>query len=171
MKFMAIKIIVLVLVLAGAIGGGTIYWNVRSDEGSLALKTLKYSTAVERLEPLAALGDSTAQFLVGQLYAFGLGVAKDEERAIMWFRKSGWEHHGETDRAAPAEYLTAQDYLDTGGMVEINYAEAKKWLQKAAEGGHKEAASQLAKAYGQGLLGLSPDSNQAKEWFEKSKAD
>lgn len=163
MKSMVIKSFVLLLVLACAFGGGTIYWHIRNDEGSAALKTLDYGTAVERLEPLALLGDSDAQFIIGQLYAFGLGVAKDEERAIMWFRKSGWEHHGETDRAAPAEYLTAQDYLDTGGMVGLNYAEAKKWLQKAAEGGHKEAASQLAKAYSQGLLGLSPDSNQAKE--------
>lgn len=168
---MVTKIIILLLVIAGAFGGGTIYWNVRYDEGAAALKALDYGTAVERLEPLASLGDSTAQFVVGQLYAFGLGVAKDDERAIMWFRKSAWEHHSESDRAAPAEYFVAQEYSETGGLVEPNYVEAKKWLQKAAEGGHKEAASHLAKAYSEGLLGFSRDSNQAKEWFERAKAD
>lgn len=147
------------------------YWNARFDEGASALKVLEYGTALERLEPLAALGDSTAQYIVGELYAFGLGVAKDDERAIMWFRKSAWEHHGERERAAPAEYYVAQEYTEIGGLVERNYDEAKKWLRRAAEGGHKPAAALLAKAYSEGLLGLSQDSNEAKVWLEKAKPD
>jgi TPR repeat protein len=165
---MVTKIIVFFLVLAGISGGGTIYWNVRYDEGVSALKGLDYGTAAERLEPLALLGDSTAQFLVGQLYAFGLGVTKDDERAIMWFRKSAWEHHGELDSAAPAEYYVAQDYAETGGMVEQNYDEASKWLRRAAEGGHKLAAALLAKAYSEGLLGLPQDLDQARAWLERA---
>jgi TPR repeat protein len=172
MKSILVKVLIVMIVSICFCVATIMYWNARFDEGASALKVNEYGTVLERLEPLAALGDSRAQYIVGELYAFGLGVAKDDERAVMWFRKSALDHQSERERAAPAEYYVAQEYAGMGGgLVERNNDEAKKWLRRAAEGGHKPAAALLAKAYSEGLLGLSQDSNEAKVWLEKSKLD
>lgn len=161
-----------VLIAAGVVicfGVGAIaYKNARFEQGAVALKMLDYKTAFERLEPLAAFGDSTAQYLLGQLFAFGLGVKKDDEQALMWFRKAAWEYTGQQDKASAAEYYVALEYAENGGLVERNDTEALKWFRRSAEGGHRPAAAYLGRAYGEGLLGLPQDKVQSQSWRDRA---
>lgn len=53
-----------------------------SDTAALALKEGDYIRARDRLRPLAYLGDSLAQQFMGDFYAYGWGVPKDDETAI-----------------------------------------------------------------------------------------
>lgn len=47
-----------------------------------------FFTAAERLIPLAANGDSRAQYALGYMYYYGKGVLADRERAVELFRSS-----------------------------------------------------------------------------------
>lgn len=66
-----------------------VYRNVRLDEGISALKADDYETALHKIEPLAAMGDSEAQRVIGKMYAFGWGVPKDDNKALTWLRRAG----------------------------------------------------------------------------------
>lgn len=114
---------------------GIVFRNFQLDAATSAMKARDYSVAVTKLTPLAHLGDRQAQYLLGQMYAFGWGVAKDDEQAIQWFRKAAMWSDGAADPAAPAEYYVGRSYREGQGVV-ANEAEAAKWLQRAAQGGY-----------------------------------
>ena len=65
-----------------------------------------------------------------------MGVEKDEEEAVKWYRKAARKGHIE------AMYKMAECYYLGTGVAE-NYARAKSWYQKAADAGHKEAKKKL----------------------------
>jgi hypothetical protein len=77
-----------------------------------------------------------AQYKLGELYDYGIGVDANTSEAVAWYR-----------RAAENGHLKAQDslgtYLYVGRGCEQNYFEAIKWLRKS-----------MAKAYGINLLWL-----------------
>jgi hypothetical protein len=54
-----------------------VYEETQLDEGVSALKAEDYITTLDKLRPLALLGDSDAQYILGKMYAFGWGVVKD----------------------------------------------------------------------------------------------
>lgn len=121
--------------------------NYRMEAGVVAYKAGNGVLALEKLKPLAHLGDKTSQMIVGSIYAYGLGVKKDDEQAIYWFRRCGPIGTGRSDEAAdPAAQLelgVAKVYASGGEGVKPDPAESAKWLRRAAEGGSKEAAALL----------------------------
>ena len=46
-----------------------------------------------RFSENADLNDSTLQYYLGEMYAGGFGVAKDESEAVKWYRKSAEQGH------------------------------------------------------------------------------
>ncbi|NNF72524.1 MAG: sel1 repeat family protein, partial [Rhodobacteraceae bacterium] len=56
-------------------------------------------------------------------------------------------------------------YLHGLGGVEVDPAAAYELFQKAADGGHPNAPSNLARIYRDGLIGNGPDFVQAVEWY------
>lgn len=124
-------------VLVAAVGiSAVLARNSQLEAGVSALKTGEYPVAFKKLGVLARLGDSKAQYLVGQMYAFGWGVPKSDEDAIKWFRKAGMWSTGTGDPAAAAEYYVGQSYSDGTG-VPRNETESQKWFRRAADGGYK----------------------------------
>jgi TPR repeat protein len=116
------------------------------DTAALALKTEEYSVAVPRLKVLAWCGDGRSQYVLGDMYATGVGVEKNDSRAIYWFRKAAVGAHGEADPAAASELAVARYYaVGTGGVMRDD-AESLKWLRRAAEGGSQEANVELQKS-------------------------
>lgn len=113
-----------------------IFRNARLDEGVVALKSGAYGVAFEKLNLLAQLGDSHAQYLIGQMYAFGWGVRRSDDDAIRWFRKAALWSEGTIDPAAAAEYYVGQSYAEGTG-VPRDEAEGQKWFRRAAEGGYR----------------------------------
>lgn len=123
-------------VVAALVLGAVFARNVQLDDATAALKTSDYATALRKLRPLAQLGDGHAQYLLGQMYAFGWGVPRDDDAAIAWFRRAGMWSEGLTDPAAAAEYYVAQNYLEGHG-VQKDETEANKWMKRATDGGYR----------------------------------
>jgi uncharacterized protein len=129
-------------VLVLALGGFALRQHL-FDSAALALKDGNYQQAASKLKPLAQLCDSQAQDLLGDLYAFGWGVPKDDSEAIRWYRRAGTGAAKLKDRAAPAMYFVGKRYLEGTGVAR-DEVEARKWFERSAEGGYAEAAQQLA---------------------------
>lgn len=62
--------------------------NYMLNEGILAFKEEKYEVAVSYLKPIAILGNSDAQDLIAECYAFGFSVPQNTEKAIYWFERA-----------------------------------------------------------------------------------
>jgi TPR repeat protein len=55
------------------------------DEAYGAFQRGYYLTAFERALPRAEKGDAAAQTLIGEIYAQGLGIGQDDEKAAGWY--------------------------------------------------------------------------------------
>jgi len=125
---------------------GILVRNFEFDSAARALKTGDYAVALPKLKSLASLGDGRAQYVLGSMYATGVGVDKNDTEAIRLFRKASVGTHGETDPAAPAELAVAKNYAEGTEGVKPDPAESQKWLRRAAEGGSQEALAELQKS-------------------------
>lgn len=105
---------------------------------------------------LAALDDSNAQFNLGLLYAKGLGVPRDLEKAVYWMQLAA--DNGDED---------APDLIET-------FSKAQK-AEKAADAGDPQAQAELAEIYmlmGNSVSIASPEKDYALafEYAQKSAA-
>ncbi|MBI5233751.1 MAG: sel1 repeat family protein [Deltaproteobacteria bacterium] len=155
--------IIFVLFLGGIVVLAIIYRNIQLDRGMVAFKSENYSEAMKIFKPLAELGDSIPQYILGEMFAFGLGVKQDDEQAMYWFRRASLFYSGQGDRGAEAACSVAEEYAS-----QRNYSKALDWYLIAAEGGSRQAAIVLSKSYGEGLLGLQIDPEQALYWKKKA---
>ena len=96
--------------------------------GIEAWQRADYSAAVAIWKPLAAQGDSDAQFNLGQAYRLGRGVPLDLGAAQMWFQ-----------RAANSGHLDAETTLGLLLFENGNHPEGLKWLRRAADQGEPRA--------------------------------
>jgi len=136
---LVVPAIAFVRFVANAIEG-----NLLNRAGA-ALKEENYPVALERLKPLAMLGDGTAQELLGNMYAFGNGTPANPDEALKWFRRSsGWFKKDDAKVGAYA-YSIARIYAgkDIGWPADRSEAQATRWLRIAAEHGSREAAKRL----------------------------
>jgi TPR repeat protein len=125
---------------------GILVRNYEFDAGARALKTGDYSVAVPRLKMLAHVGDRRAQYILGSMYATGVGVEKNDPEAIHLLRRAAVGVHGEADPAAAAELAVARNYAEGTEGVKPDPAESLKWLRRASAGGSKEASAELEKS-------------------------
>lgn len=117
---------------------------------------------IATLHQAAEQGDANAQFRLGISYRAGLGVAKDEQEAVKWYRKAAEQGHAEAQMSLGLCYV-----LGTG--VEEDGKEAMKWFRIAAEQGHAQAQYCLGLGYEQGT-GVAKDRQKAAKWYRKAAA-
>ena len=148
---------------------------------------------VEATKVKAENGDKISQCALAEWYANGrLGLIKDDEEAIKWYRKAAEQGFAEAQynlgvcygtgegvtmdeveavnwyrKAADQRYAPAQSNLgvmyETGQGVAKNYTEAVKWYRKAAEQGDATAQCNLAGCYYFGK-GILADYAEAYKW-------
>ena len=151
MTKLVVRLLVGVVALAVTGMGLLLLRNAQMDRGVRALKEENGAVALERLKPLALLGDKTAQMLVGSIYAYGSGgIPKSDVDAIYWFHRLGSfgpvvVEEG-VDSAAPYELAVAKAYAHGTDGVKADPAESLKWLKLAAKGGSKEAVDMLTQS-------------------------
>ena len=110
-------------------------------------------------------GDVSAISNLGFMYVKGIGIEKNEEDGVKWYRK-----------AAELGHLTSQFNLGVmyakGRGVEQNYVESLKWYKMAAEQGDLTAQATIGMMYAKGI-GCKKDSEAARRWYQKaaSKGD
>ncbi len=121
-------------------------------------------TALNDLYGQAILGESTAQFELGQLYQYGVGVAKNIDQALSYFELAA------AQQDIRAEYNLGLLYL-TGETNPVNYKKGMEWMTDSAFKGNPYAQYVLANIYENGLKDptgteiVAPDHEQAMAMY------
>ena len=128
-----------------------------------AFKNHRYSEAFRGFLPEADKGDFRSQYYVGYMYLYGLGVTKNEEKALQYIQSS-----------ANQDYDTAQALLgflyDEGRLVPLDKKKAISYYKKAADRGNTSALLNLGLAYYKGE-GVAKNDQTAIEMLEKVPLD
>jgi TPR repeat protein len=78
------------------------------------------------------VGEPNAQYIIGEMYYYGLGVKEDYAEAAIWFRKAAEQGNPES------QFVIGKMYYYGVGVKE-DHAEAAIWFRKAAKQGHVRA--------------------------------
>ena len=125
-----------------------------------AYDTSEFVDAARLARPLAERGNPGAQFLMGQLLFFGLGMERDDARAAQWYAMAA--QAGNTEAQYRLGYLHA-----TGQGVAYNAAAAERFWIAAASKGHRGAIVALADFYHEGLY-RTEDETLARRWLNRA---
>jgi hypothetical protein len=110
----------------------------------------------------AEKGNAQDQVYVATWFLSGTqGYPKDPAQAAVWLQKSADQGN------AQAEAMLANLYAKGNGVAQ-DLPQALSLLQKAADQGEPHACYGLGVAHEKGLLGLSPDSQKAIDWYRKA---
>ena len=94
----------------------------------------KFEEALSELWPAARSGNADAEELIGVMYAMGLGVERDHQRAFDWYLRSAMKGH-------PGAQSGVGWYYELGlGMPAPDLVRAYMWYVLSAIGGDPDAA-------------------------------
>jgi TPR repeat protein/S1-C subfamily serine protease len=125
-----------------------------------AYEAKDYKSAYPACLKAAEEGIALAQFLMGGIYYYGLGVREDYAEAGKWFSRAAEQG------IAGGQYFLGRLYYEGQGVPKI-YTEAVKWYRKAAEQGYAPAQSDLGGMYDTGQ-GVRQDYAEAVKWYRKA---
>jgi TPR repeat protein len=107
------------------------------DAAYIAFDQGQYLTALELAERAALRGDPQAHTLIGRIYGEGLGVAKDEVTAALWYARGA--ELGDVEAAFALGLMMAE-----GRGIEKDRGASARMLERAALQGHAYANYNLA---------------------------
>ena len=94
----------------------------------------QFALAREKLLPAAQAGNADAEELIGVLYAMGLGVERNDERAFEWYLRASLKGH-------PGAQSGIGWYYEIGrGMPAPDLVRGYTWYVLSAIGGDPDAA-------------------------------
>lgn len=121
------------LCIALTIAPSVAFSNSALEEARDLMETDQYEAAMEALWPLARSGNADAEELIGVMYALGLGVEQDYERAFEWYLRSSMKGH-------PGAQSGVGWYYEIGlGMPAPDLVRAYMWYVLSAMGGDVDA--------------------------------
>ncbi len=127
------------------------------DDGLAAYRAGDYPKAVEVWRALAEKGNPVAQSRLGDMYAEGKGVARDDATAMIWFQRAANQGNAE------AQYNVGASYAEGLGVAKSD-DEAAKWFKRAAEQGMPYAQINLGLLYAAGH-GVPQNNAEAMKWL------
>ena len=96
-----------------------------------------FEEAMQQFRVLARSGNADAEELIGVMYALGLGVEKDDERAFDWYLRASMKGH-------PGAQSGIGWYYETGrGLPAPDLVRAYLWYALSAIGGDIDAPDSL----------------------------
>ncbi|MCW5771021.1 MAG: sel1 repeat family protein [Rhodospirillaceae bacterium] len=125
-----------------------------------AYDAASYGEALRLIRPLADGGNLTAEFLMGEMYFFGLGVERNDAMAAKWYARPAKAGNGEA--AYRLGYLAA-----TGQGGAYDPGAAARWWMGAAGRGHRASIVALSDFYHEGLY-RHPDEILARRWLNRA---
>ncbi len=108
----------------------------------------------------AEQGEAEAQNTVGQAFATGVGLPRDEKKAYNWFHRAAKQGHTQ------AQYNLGL-MLERGRGVKAAPAVAAQWYVKAADQGLAQAQFQLGNLYRKGH-GVAEDFRHAAALYQRA---
>lgn len=145
------------LIFTLLIGCSTALWAQTFDQALGDLAAGRFTAAARVFRTLAEQGNSNAQYNLGLMYSEGQGVSKDEQQAVLWWRKSADQGN------AAAQFNLGTSYTNGEGVPKNNQ-QAFFWYQKSADQGLAEAQNNLGVIYANGH-GVPKDLQTASFWF------
>jgi len=104
------------------------------EEARDMMEAGQFEAAREALLPAARSGNADAEELIGVMYALGLGVTRDPERAFEWYMRSAMKGH-------PGAQSGVAWYYEVGlGMPAPDLVRAYLWYALSTIGGDPDAA-------------------------------
>ncbi len=103
---------------------------------SVSDKKRTFSNEIMELLRRAEQGDAEAQYKLGGIFRYGIGVPEDDVEAVKWYRRLA----DQGDARGP--FSLGLMYEDGDGVGK-NLYQAKKWYRKAARQGHPAARYRL----------------------------
>ena len=97
-----------------------------------------FEEAMDQFRVLARSGNADAEELIGVMYAMGLGVPRDDERAFEWYLRASMKGH------AGAQSGIGWYYEIGRGMPAPDLVRAYMWYTLSAIGGDVDAPDSLA---------------------------
>jgi len=107
------------------------------EEARDLMEAGRFEEAREGLWPAARSGNADAEELIGVMYALGLGVEKDEVRAMEWYLRAAMKGH------AGAQSGVGWYYEVGIGLPAPDPVRAYMWYALSAIGGDPDAALSL----------------------------
>jgi len=132
------------------------------EDGFDALQKKDYNKAISLLLPLARAGNPAAQFNLGAMYDFALGVPNNDREAAQWYLKAAEQGHSD------AQYRLGFLYAEGRGLNK-DYKKAMEWYLRAASQGNALAQHNIGSLYFNGY-GVEKDDKKAVEWYSKAAA-
>ena len=107
------------------------------EEARDLMEAGRFEEARAALTPFARSGNADAEELIGVMYALGLGVEKDPERAFEWYLRSSMKGH-------PGAQSGLGWYYELGlGMPAPDLVRAYMWYALSSIGGDPDAVDSL----------------------------
>lgn len=132
------------------------------EEGVAAYERGQFSVALKEFLAAAEKDLASAQFNLGVMYANGVGVPKDDQQAVSWYRKAAEQGH------ADAQFNLGVMYANGEGVPK-DARQAVLWYRKAADQGDADAQLNLGWRYANGE-GVPKDDQRAYFWWLLSAA-
>lgn len=125
--------------------------------GKQAYAKKDYQRALTEFERDAKRADPEAMFLLGNMYAKGEGVPRDDVRAFQWVEKSALADY------VPAQSMLAQLYAGGHGTVR-DVEKSVSWARRAADNGDALSQYMMGMRSSEGW-GMPKDVEGALIWF------
>lgn len=107
------------------------------EEARDLMEAGRFTEAIAELEPAARSGNADAEELIGIMYAMGLGVPRDDERAFEWYLRASMKAH-------PGAQSGVGWYYEVGrGMPAPDIVRAYLWYTLSSIGGDPDAKISL----------------------------
>ena len=151
--------------MAAATGSRRRFRRYAERAKRLYAKDVRWLKEAARWHRLAAeQGLAVAQYYLGLMYEFGLGMSADDEEAVRWFRLAAEQGLAEAQYRLGEEYFSYAEYFGPGERLPADDEEAVRWFRLAAEQGHANAQGVLGLMYFKGR-GVSQDHVSAHMWL------
>jgi uncharacterized protein len=156
------RINILGFVTVGVLSWSTAAWADASADCKRLYDAKDWEKAFVACAASAEQGDAVAQFNVGSMYLFGIGVVQNYTEAARWNKMAAEQGNS----SAATDLGTMYRY---GDGVEQDYVEAVRWYKLAAEQGNTFAQGLLGNMYARGN-GVIKDYVKAYMWFTLAAA-
>ena len=134
--------------------------QTRLEVAQAALAKGEGAMALKLFQPLAKNGNAEAAFWVADIYAHGIGLPRDETKAIAYLKQSA------NGGYVMAEAKLGRLYADGERTVQ-DFGAADNWLSKAAMKGNAASERDLGRLYEKGF-GVPRDLAKAYAWYENA---
>lgn len=125
------------LTLAAGLAMASPVFAVDLEEARDLMEAGEFVAARAQFEVLARSGNADAEELIGVMYALGLGVARDDERAFDWYLRASLKGH-------PGAQSGLGWYYEVGrGIPAPDLVRAYLWYALSAIGGDVDAPDSL----------------------------